>query len=75
MSRFSTPAPPGASQRDVEIAFVDDPQQDGNVPMMPMYEVQSLTMEMGPDSAVQEEGVNATSDSIFAHENKVSRKC
>ena len=54
----------------------DDPPPNGAVPMLPMFEVQSLSMQLGPETNdFQVEGANTSSDAdIFSPNHKVTLK-
>ena len=57
---------------ETTVSIEPDPPQSGVIPLVPMYEVQSLTMELGSESLVQVEGVNTSNkDAIFSYDNKV----
>jgi len=69
-----SPSPLGQPPRSTTARINnDDPPPNGVVPMVPMFEVQSLTMQLGPENKdFHVEGVNTTSnDAIFASDNKV----
>ena len=69
-----SPSPLGQPPRSTTVRInSDDPPPNGVVPMVPMFEVQSLTMQLGPENKdFHVEGVNTTSsDAIFASDNKV----
>lgn len=69
-----SPSPLGQPLRSTTVRINnDDPPPNGVVPMVPMFEVQSLTMQLGPENKdFHVEGVNTTSnDAIFASDNKV----
>lgn len=69
---FSNPPPAGPSQRSNTVRFDPDPPQNGAVPLVPLYESQSLSMQLGSESVLQVENINTTSDdAIFSNENKV----
>ena len=40
---------------------------------VPKYEVQTITMELGPDASTTEEHVNYSTDELFLGINKVSK--
>ena len=50
-----------------------DPPQHGAIPLVPSYEVQSVSMQLGAEpDVVQVEGVDtASNDVIFSNDNKV----
>ena len=69
-----SPSPLGQPPRSTTVRInSDDPPPNGVIPMVPMFEVQSLTMQLGPENKdFHVEGVNTTSnDAIFASDNKV----
>lgn len=56
------------------VRFEQEPPQHGAIPLVPTYEVQSLSMELGEEPILQVEGVNNTTsnDAIFSYDNKVT---
>ena len=60
--------------RENIIRFEQEPPQHGAIPLVPTYEVQSLSMELGEEPILQVEGVNtASNDAIFSYDNKVTQ--
>ena len=71
---FSNPSPLGPSQREITVRLDPEPPQEGAVPLVPMYEVQSLTMQLGSENPVplQVESVHTSADdALFSNDNKV----
>ena len=68
-----SPSSPGQPLRSNTIQLNDDPPPNGAVPMLPMFESQSLSVQLGPEiNDVQVEGANTPSDAvIFSPKHKV----
>lgn len=63
----------GSSVKENIVRFEQEPPQHGAIPLVPTYEVQSLSMELGEEPILQVEGVNNTTsnDAIFSYDNKI----
>lgn len=63
----------GSSVKENIVGFEQEPPQHGAIPLVPTYEVQSLSMELGEEPILQVEGVNNTTsnDAIFSYDNKI----
>ena len=62
----------GPSQTETTVRLDPEPPQEGAVPLVPMYEVQSVTMQLGSENPVQVEGVHTSADdALFSNDNKV----
>jgi len=63
----------GQPLRSTSVQLNQDSPSNGMIPMAPMFEVQSLSMQLGEETKdFQVEGVNSSSeDAIFSSENKI----
>ncbi|KAL9959813.1 hypothetical protein ACROYT_G033169 [Oculina patagonica] len=72
MLPLGNPSPMAPSQTETLVRIDPDAPQTGALPMVPMYEVQSVSMQLGSENAIQVENVNTSSnDAIFSNDNKI----
>lgn len=70
---FRSPSPLGQPLKSNTVQLNQDPPSNGFIPMVPMFEVQSVTVSLGPEvKDVKVEEVNTSADdALFSNDNKV----
>lgn len=70
---LSAPSPLGQPLKSNTVQLNQDPPSNGFIPMVPMFEVQSVTVSLGPEvKDVKVEEVNTSADdAFFSNDNKI----